>query len=97
MPQTIKDLKLEAINIMEAAADRALSPKQTIEILDRAYNLRKAEGRLEVLEELEKQLPEEKMDDLDKDDPDNYGAHYAIAGFNDALSKTKQIIKSLRK
>ncbi len=40
-------------------------------------------------------LPEEK-EQLDKNDPDNYGACYAIGGFNDALLKISDYLKSLK-
>ena len=39
-----------------------------------------------LLEEVVKGLPKEK-EQLDKNDPDNYGACYAIAGFNDCRTK----------
>ena len=31
---------------------------------------------------------------LDKNDPDNYGACYAISGFNDALLKVKSLLQA---
>ena len=33
-----------------------------------------------------------KKEQLDKNDPDNYGACYAIGGFNDALLKVKSLL-----
>ena len=41
------------------------------------------------VEEIEKLRKEQ----LDKNDPDNYGACYAIGGFNDALSLAQDILK----
>jgi hypothetical protein len=34
---------------------------------------------------------------LDKNDPDNYGACYAIAGFNDGLAKSINLLDSYKK
>ena len=41
-------------------------------------------------------LPKDK-EQLDKNDPDNYGACYAIGGFNDALLKAEESIRKLLK
>lgn len=38
-----------------------------------------------------------KKEQLDKNDPDNYGACYAIGGFNDSLQKLLSHIKGLEK
>ena len=53
----------------------------------------KAQARTEALEEVEKELGGMKKVQLDKNDPDNYGAIYAIAGFNDALDKVVSILR----
>jgi hypothetical protein len=42
--------------------------------------------------EIIKKCSEIKKEQLDKNDPDNYGACYAIGGFNDCLSKLADYI-----
>lgn len=44
--------------------------------------------------ELCEKLESTKKEQLDKNDPDNYGACYAIGGFNDALDKAIALIKN---
>lgn len=40
-------------------------------------------------------LESKKKEMLDKSDPDNYEAIYAITGFNDAISKSVQAVKEI--
>lgn len=51
----------------------------------------------DLLTELRERVEGMRKEQLDKNDPDNYGACYAIAGFNDALSKTQALINSILK
>jgi hypothetical protein len=50
-----------------------------------------------LLESIEEEVKGEKKEQLDKNDLDNYGACYAIAGHNHALDKVLQIISSYKK
>ena len=50
----------------------------------------------EILKGLEARLPKEK-EQLDKNDPDNYGACYAIGGFNSCLQETQALIQEYLK
>lgn len=45
---------------------------------------------------IEQAMPEEK-EQLDKNDPDNYGACYAIGGFNDCRIKFKENVERILK
>ena len=46
---------------------------------------------IDILEAMKNSLPKEK-EQLDTNDLDNYGACYAIGGFNDAISKVSSFI-----
>ena len=48
-----------------------------------------------LVEKLLTELEGMRKEQLDKNDPDNYGACYAIAGFNDAINKVKEKLKEL--
>lgn len=45
-----------------------------------------------LLVSLKDEVGKEKKEQLDKNDPDNYGACYAIEGHNSALTKVEDII-----
>ena len=48
-----------------------------------------------LVEKLKTELAGMYKEQLDKNDPDNYGACYAIGGFNDALNKVQTKLKEL--
>ncbi len=50
--------------------------------------------RKEIREMIEEAMPKEK-EQLDKNDPDNYGACYAISGFNDCRAQFKRNLEKI--
>ena len=54
-------------------------------------------GMTGLVEKLSKEIDGMHKEQLDKNDPDNYGACYAIGGFNDAINKIKEkLIKDFK-
>lgn len=62
------------------------------EYFDERERKARADERKKVVERILAGRPREKAQ-LDKNDPDNYGACYAIAGFNAALSAYDTVVK----
>jgi hypothetical protein len=74
-----------------------LSNRATIEKLttvleekDKEIEAARKDGREEILK-----IVPEKKEQLDKNDPDNYGACYAIAGFNDCRARILDAARNL--